>query len=275
MKRFSTQTFDFDQELKNGMENLTTLIAANGHLSVKEKSFANHLIQDITKAAKPFEAKSKEVLANIAKREYLPIDSRTLQNEIKKTLDKWANRLQKANSQVIKGDQHFKKELFQPVNQLSDAVCKQLFSLAFKRTERKVNQILTQSSEMPAMKKQAVRKIMSKIDEAAYDFFYGEPISSRPSAKEFKNRCAGLVKQIEPLIKDYRNAWDKMNGLFKALLGFISLITIIPALMINSLSKQGYKNTFFPPAMNKEFKDNTRKIFQYNEAPPERANIMS
>lgn len=62
----------------------------------------------------------------------------------------------------------------------------------------------------------------------------------------FKTKCTALIQQAEPKFKKH-HGWHQVKAILRSLLGILAGITIIPALVIAAVFKQGYIGTFFKP----------------------------
>ena len=103
--------------------------------------------------------------------------------------------------------------------------------------------------------KKVVRKICDKcyqeLDVLAYQWLYKEPAKFRLTNKQFYKESAKIIKKYDNKAKQTPIVWDDLHPAFKGLLGVLAAITFIPAILVETLTKKGYVQTFFPSADKK------------------------
>jgi GNAT superfamily N-acetyltransferase len=63
--------------------------------------------------------------------------------------------------------------------------------------------------------------------------------------QKFKNNCHFVIKDAKKEFQKHRGIWYQIHPVLRAIVGSISTVTILPALIVAATSKHGYIGTFF------------------------------
>lgn len=96
-----------------------------------------------------------------------------------------------------------------------------------------------------------------KVAQAALDLITDIKVSAKnfaekPTSDNYLKLCDTCIRAIDkakPEFKKHRDFWYQISPIFRQILGVLAIITIIPAIATEILSRNGFVNTFFklPP----------------------------
>jgi hypothetical protein len=87
----------------------------------------------------------------------------------------------------------------------------------------------------------SIQLLESSLDTHCSNFF-AKPATAL-SFKTFQTSCVAAIDKAELECKNHRQLWHQLDPIFKAILGLVATLMIIPALVVASIF--GYGNTFF------------------------------
>lgn len=128
----------------------------------------------------------------------------------------------------------------------------------FKTLKTKTNEIIEKSSTDSEYENAKLAAIIlnNALDDARSDYFK----SRLSDPKVFYKACNLAIKNAELEFKTHRG-WHQLNPIFRGFLGILSTITVVPALIVSSVTKHGYLGTFFKTPRT----DSSEKLAQFQK----------
>lgn len=93
--------------------------------------------------------------------------------------------------------------------------------------------------------------VVKNLEGAA--IFFKNPTSE--SFAEFKEFCKANINQANNEFIHHRELWHTIHPILKGLLGVLAALTIIPALLVDAMAKEGYVDTFFKTPQTQSSKE--------------------
>lgn len=74
--------------------------------------------------------------------------------------------------------------------------------------------------------------------------FFTAPVT-HVSYEKFNTACNTAIANVEVELSSHRGIWYQINPIIRGILGVLAALTLIPALMVSCITKEGYRGTFF------------------------------
>jgi hypothetical protein len=118
---------------------------------------------------------------------------------------------------------------------------KQIILDLLKDINKEINELINKSKDFAEY--QEVGKIALKLNDqlngAAKKFFNG-----KLTIDEFKHKCHTAIEDAAPELAKHRG-WHQINSSLRTFLGILAILFIVPAIVVELSTKDGFAGTFF------------------------------